>query len=410
MSLPQDRNWTVDELSNMKASMLVPSVVYLCILMIVGIAGNLLVIGVYYFRFSASTHRCFILVLASSDFFACSVGVPFAITESFRAYNYTEHVSCRLLRFVLYYTCICSSLTLVLIALERFRKICRPLKPQMSVRMAKWALFAVNAGISLLSASPSLVIYGRNTIETGVTNITGTKCFISDSYIETIWPTVFNVYLLCLAVASTACMGICYICVARRVATVGKENVLKQNSSHGNISKINSFPRCDMDVDSDAMSGCLSEYESEINKRGIGRSNTTLCTNNGMYDRVSTIEKSDTDNCNETKAKSRLSANPAMWANKVIRRISNRSAEKTIRITRMLVVVTVVFVLSYLPHLSLMLWDMFTETYETLPEDNLYQIIFYSFFLNNLINPFIYASMDLKFRGECKKLLCFKKH
>ena len=409
MSLPENRNWTLEQLSDAKATMLVPSIVYLCVLMLTGVAGNLVVITVYYFRFTGSTHRCFILVLASSDLFACFIGVPFAISESFHAYNYTEHISCRLLRFVLYYTCICSSLTLVLIALERFRKICRPLKPQMSVPMAKKALVFVNACIAFLSASPSLVLYGRNTIHTGVLNMTGTKCFISDAFVDTIWPTVFNIYLLCLAIASTICMSVCYICVARRVSNVGKENLMKRKPLQNGCSKVCQTAVSDMDADSEMMSGCLSQDEGENANRYLKPTNINTSISSSSYNRISATDSSLTDIGSGKKTKPRVSATPSQWANRVIKRISSRSSEKTIRITRMLVAVTIVFVLSYLPHLTLMLWDMFTETYETLPKDNVYQIIFYSFFLNNLINPFIYASMDLKFRNECKKLLCCTK-
>ena len=418
MNLPDNRNWTLEELSEEKAAMLVPSIVYLCVLMLTGVAGNLVVITVYYFRFTGSTHRCFILVLASSDLFACSVGVPFAISESFHAYNYTEHISCRLLRFVLYYTCICSSFTLVLIALERFRKICRPLKPQMTVAMAKKALVFVNAGVAFLSASPSLVLFGRNTIHTGVLNMTGTKCFISDKFIDTIWPTVFNIYLLCLAIASTICMSVCYIGVARRVSNVGKENLMKRKHFQNGCSKVCQTIASDMDADSEMMSGCLSQDEAlqddgenseRFLKPGTGSEMRTSISSSS-FNRTSATDSSFPGIGNEAKTKSRVSTTPSQWASKVIKRISSSKLnEKTIRITRMLVAVTIVFVVSYLPHLTLMLWDMFTETYDTLPKDNVYQIIFYSFFLNNLINPFIYASMDLKFRNECKKLLCCNK-
>lgn len=224
---------------------------------------------------------------------------------------------------------------------------------------------------------------------------------------DTKWPTVFNIYLLCLAIASTVIMSVCYISVARQVSNVGKENIMKRQSLQNDASKICKSTASDMDGDSEVLSGCISQNEDEINSQYLEVTrDSRISTSNGMYNRVSAAESSDAGNCNGTKTKQRLTANPSQWAIKVMRRISSRSAEKTLRITRMLVVVTVVFVLSYLPHLSLMLWDMFTETYETLPKDNLYQIIFYSFFLNNLINPFIYASMDLKFRGECKKLFC----
>ncbi|XP_052286484.1 thyrotropin-releasing hormone receptor-like [Dreissena polymorpha] len=97
------------------------------------------------------------------------------------------------------------------------------------------------------------------------------------------------------------------------------------------------------------------------------------------------------------------------WASKVMKHLSSSksSGRQTLRITKMLTFVTIAFVISYLPHLTLMLWSMFVskEDEDTLPKDNLYQIVFYSFLLNNLVNPFIYATMDEKFKTELKKIL-----
>ena len=503
-SLKTDQNWTLEELSHERAIILTPSIVYLCFLMIVGVIGNLLVVTTYYLRFNRSTFRCFVLVLASYDFFACAIGVPFTIAESFHAYTYKEEVSCRVFRFVLYYTCICSSLTLVLIAFERFRKICRHRKPQMSVVIAKRLLVVVNAGISFISASPALVLFGRSTIHTGISNITGTKCFISDAYVNTIWPTVFNIYLLCLAFASTACMTVCYVFVVRQVAKGGAENINKRLTTQQNVSTIvniskylatgdSEFPssgssQADIEVDEkdsvdsdntdrvsttiscategDQSNDCVQESSktvktigtlsqesatqseeqhtasllqlpgkiirrisrktrenSDTDQRAIGilRNGTENSVpfrktsiasqsseiNSSRNPSIATLESTETYKNKRTKRKRRFST-PFQLTNKIFKRISGAS-DKTIRITRLLVVVTVTFVLSYLPHLSLMLWDVFTDEDKAFPKDNLYQIIFYSFFLNNVINPFIYASMDLKFRNECKKLFLCKK-
>ena len=386
-----NRTWTLDELSKIKAGYLLPAVVYLGVLMIIGVIGNACVIIIFYFRFSESTHRTFILVLASYDFFACSVGAPWAIAESFFAYSYMDDISCKIFRFILYYTCISSSLTLVLIAFERHRKICRPLKQQFTVPMAKRALFVVCIVISSISASPALIFYGNASKYTGVGNITGTRCFLTDYYEHEVpgWPMAFNVYLLLLAFVSTLCMAVCYIMIARQVSKMGKANISKRMTKNAVKSNGEMNSVC-MDEESDTSQIRVKRPVSEV------VSVKSASSGNG--------NSKDSSN---TKSKSTFRKKTSMWANKVIRKLSTSSGKKTVRITKMLTLVTIAFVISYLPHLSLMIWSMVMsmDDKHTLPTDNEYKILFYSFFINNLVNPFIYSAMDLKFRGELAKLL-----
>ncbi|KAH3824487.1 hypothetical protein DPMN_126324 [Dreissena polymorpha] len=162
------------------------------------------------------------------DLLACAVGAPWIISESFFAFHYHDAISSKIFRFVLYYTCVASSLTLVLIAIERCRKICTPFKTQFTVPKAKRAIYVVVFGISSLSSCPALVLYGNKTIPTGYKNVTGTKCFITDHFIETEWPKYFNVYLLVLAFLSTAIMSVSYIRIARTVSKMGKDRITKR--------------------------------------------------------------------------------------------------------------------------------------------------------------------------------------
>ncbi|XP_053402237.1 growth hormone secretagogue receptor type 1-like [Mercenaria mercenaria] len=384
-----NQTWTLDELSKIKAADLVPAIAYLCFLMIIGVIGNACVLVIFYFRFSESTHRTFILVLAFYDFFACVVGAPWAVAESFFAYSYMDEISCKIFRFILYYTCIASSLTLVLIAFERYRKICTPLKKQFTVPMAKRALFIVTIVISSLSASPAFVFYGNASKDTGVEGITGTRCFITDFYEHEVpgWPMAFNVYLLILAFVSTLCMTVCYAMIARQVSKMGKANISKRmkaaEKSNGEMNSV-----C-VDDDSETTQFKAKRVVSEV-----------------ISVKSTASEMDNSKSLGKTKPKGTLKNRTSVWANKVMRKLSTSSGKKTVRITKMLTLVTIAFVISYLPHLSLMIWSMVItkDDKHTLPTDNEYKILFYSFFINNLVNPFIYASMDLKFRGELAKL------
>lgn len=395
--IDQNATLTLAELSQAKASTLVVSIVYLSLLMVIGLVGNIFVLIIFYFRFSASTHRCFILTLAFYDLFACAVGAPFTIAESFFAFTYYDQVSCKILRFVLYYTCIASSTTLTLIAVERCRKICTPLQTQFTVPMAKKALFVVAGVISTLSATPALVIYGNATVPTGYRNLTGTKCFIKDSFSNTTWPIGFNVYLLCLAFLCTAVMSVCYFRIARTVSKMGKANIAKRmktmEKSNG-MQEDSSFVNDDMSND---------ELDSESASSKTACRNSRLCDSSPLPKTSSSKSlRSLTNGSKGSGVKVRVKS---VWANKVFRRLSSQSGKKTLRVTKMLIFVTVAFVLSYLPHLTLMIWSILTSDEGSLPADNVYQFMFYSFLVNNLLNPFIYAAMDLKFRKELKKLL-----
>ena len=397
--IDQNASWTLTELSLAKASTLAVSIVYLCILLVVGLVGNIFVLIIFYFRFSNSTHRCFILTLAFYDLFACSVGAPFTIVEPFFAFTYYDEVSCKIFRFVLYYTCIASSTTLTLIAVERCRKICTPLNTQFTVPMAKKAIILLGGIFSSLSAAPALIIYGNATIPTGYRNITGTKCFIKDEFVSTDWPIGFNVYLLFLAFLYTFIMSVCYFRIAQTVSQMGQVNIAKRMKT---MDKAN----VDMQESSSVFNDDLAsndELDSDIvsvksNSR-ISRSDLT------PLPKVNSSKSLHSLTSNSKGQRSKLRGKSSHWANKVLRRLSSESGKKTLRVTKMFIFVTVAFVVSYLPHLSLMIWSLMTSELDNLPTDNVYQFMFYSFLVNNLLNPFIYAAMDLKFRNELKKLL-----
>ena len=393
LELDSKQNWTLQELSLLKAAHLSPSIIYLTVLTLCGASGNGLVLLVFYRKFSSSIHRCFILTLAAFDFFACVIGTPWAIVEAFNVFTYFDKISCKVFRFFLYYFSIASSLTLVLIAVERHRKICSPLKAQLTVPLAKRALFLVAGVISSISASPALFLYGNASVRTKFANITGTKCFITDDMYETYWPAAFNVYLLILATLAAVIMGTCYFRVARRVSSLGTENVQKRMKA----SQKSNLSQSSLEVDEQAQ----QETETDSNSETASIKMT-----------IQTKIPSSRSSPMSTRKTLDMSLKTRQWATNVIRKLSSKSGQKTLHITKMLVAVTVVFVVSCLPHLVVMLWTAIVgrdaERDPSYPKDNIYQILFYSFMINNLINPFIYGIMDLKFRRESKRILCCK--
>jgi hypothetical protein len=77
---------------------------------------------------------------------------------------------------------------------------------------------------------------------------------------------------------------------------------------------------------------------------------------------------------------------------------------RTKRITLMLFMITLVFVLSFIPHLALILLNAFNTSFiqdMTPTEVSVYNVFLRSFVINNMANPIIYGFCDKKFRSEC---------
>lgn len=107
------------ELNRKEAEQYLGGVIFVTVVMVVGIIGNMHVLFVYTFRIQRSNHRIFILVLGVLDFITCTVGMPFIIFDLRNPLTFTVSSVCKLLRFTNYFTCTSSSLILVLIAIDR---------------------------------------------------------------------------------------------------------------------------------------------------------------------------------------------------------------------------------------------------------------------------------------------------
>ena len=110
---------TIEELNIEEAKQYIGGVVFVSILMVMGIIGNVHVIFVYAFKMKPSNHRIFILVLAVLDLITCSIGMPFIIVDLRNPLTFTMVSACKVLRFINYFICTSSALVLLVIAIER---------------------------------------------------------------------------------------------------------------------------------------------------------------------------------------------------------------------------------------------------------------------------------------------------
>ncbi|XP_005103907.1 uncharacterized protein LOC101848449 [Aplysia californica] len=176
------------------AETVIPAMVFVGLLMVIGILGNLLVVYVYGFRFKSATQHFLIVCLACFDLLMGALAMPTEIADMRYHHTFDSAFACKLLRFITMFSSISSSFTLVTIAVDRHKRVTRPLTKQMAMRKAKvWEV--INVLAALFFSWPTLVLTGLRTSETRVPDLLGTDCSFSDEYRFTKFPLVYNVVL-----------------------------------------------------------------------------------------------------------------------------------------------------------------------------------------------------------------------
>lgn len=207
---------TLMELNDAEVLRLIPTIVYLGIISVAGIFGNGLVCHIYRTRYRLSNSQCFILCLSAIDLFSCSVVIPFEITTVIDQYTFQYLWLCKFSRFFNTLSTLSSSFLLLFIAIDRYRKVCKPFCSQISAKVAKF-LCVLAVLLSLLFSWPAVLVYGKKTFPIPEYNMTGTECSTDDSMADTMYPFInVSVYGV-LFLSGIISMSILYCLIGREV-------------------------------------------------------------------------------------------------------------------------------------------------------------------------------------------------
>lgn len=159
---------------------LMPVVVFLVMLMLVGTIGNILVIYVYGWRLKSTTQNFLFTWMAVTDLMKCLLGLPFEIVDLRNEYLYENSAACKLMRFLLVLLTLMSVNLLTCIAVDRYRRVCKPLYRQIEKYHAKIGLL-LSSLVALIVAGPALFLYGLRTVNTLV-GVRGQECSVQDKH------------------------------------------------------------------------------------------------------------------------------------------------------------------------------------------------------------------------------------
>lgn len=336
-----------------------PVIVFLCILMVFGIVGNIIVSVLFCQRRRKSTYDLFILNLALLDLLTCFVGIPIEIADLCFSYTFYAPIACKILRVLESWTSMASALILVIVAIDRYKRICK-LGKSFSKKKVKVLCFVAVCLGGLLSW-PLFIIIGKKTIDFEVPGIKGVDCSMSDDMKGSKFPLVYYGVLLFCFVLCFVFVVVVYIRISvyiKKTKTTRRKHVEPFDSSFSSTGR---------------QQTTLVSFQS-INPEHP-HPNNTLC-------------RHDTGQSDSKKSKP-------------------TSGVHVTRPTTIFVAITIAFVISFLPFLITMLLRNLIRDFEENLSSSLqvfFKFCLKTFFINNAINPVIYGFLSRQFREDVRRL------
>ncbi|KAK3610602.1 hypothetical protein CHS0354_009055 [Potamilus streckersoni] len=359
----------LEQLNDKKTALYIPIFVFLLGVMIVGLVGNCLVLYVYSKKFRRTSSNYFILTMAVFDLLACVIGLPTEIYDVTHTYTFSNSVLCKVLRYTESVTVYGSVILLLEIGIDRYFKICRPLM-MMEIRTIK--ILCILAGVvALLIAIPAVILFGISETETHMDGITGADCSIEERYRKGTFSKVYYFILCGVFIFSVILLTSIYIRIwieiRKRKSMVIGDYIAKRG--------------CKFEMNSDPIHPVVP------NKR----------------DTVLSSESDDDSAGNKMINEKGATKRPKLES--IAEAVHRFRVNKT---TVMLFIVTVVFVVSYMPVIVIMAIRSIIKDIEkrqTDAEDVIGKLFSKFYFLNNATNPIIYSFLNVTFRRHSFKLL-----
>lgn len=421
-----DGHALLEKLNNDELQYLLPSIVWLFAVSLFGIPGNIFTLIFYRKGCMKSNYKLFILTVASIDLLSCCLAIPlenFLLLSGYAEDDRHEPI-CKLSRFSNFFMTCSSAFVLVLIAVERYRKVCRPFDRQLSHTLAqKLCVGALLLGI--LVTWPSALVFGKKTL-TAVAygrEITAVICSVSDKAIAS--ETGF-IYLIIMFVLGVVCITICVVlysligCKIKResvrqlkgtrkmLAGVENQDIAFNNTQEGD--KENCGPD-DVSKRTVAEELACNTKESKTSSPSLNEESTETSSNQPDMSSQKGTEKQSRNLTDCTKSTEHNKLPRKTSTKRRSRKILNQA--RASQTSRVMFIISAIYVVSYIPNLTLMILESVIAGFydHQSPNERAVSNFFIRlYFLNCGVNPYVYALCDSSFRSAVRNLFLLLKH
>ncbi|XP_062568584.1 G-protein coupled receptor 84-like [Saccostrea cucullata] len=386
----------------------IPLTLFLVILSVTGLFGNVLVCFIYGRVYKISNSRTFIMSLAVVDLFTCAIGIPMEIATSLDQYQFHSPWVCKISRFMNIFTTITAAVVLVLIAMDRYRKICRSLEWQITNRYSKiLCVCSVIAGLIL--SWPAFPLYGIKSTDLVLTpdvNGTSTECSIDDSSKNTRIPLIYEALHTMVFLVGVVSLVILYILIGRRVRFFAQKHEARRGSSSNSLDTVEQRNER-RQTRRDKLRQLQSEGSSSDGDSNVSTETKSSVVRNGKHKISFTLSSGVGQNTVDMKpGASVLKRNNSSCLNAPIM-AKQAKCRKTLarNTTYLMFLITIVFILSFVPVLTLVLIREVKKDFVDNLSDSgrtAYRFFLRSYYINAAMNPVIYSIFDRRFRKAVK--------
>ncbi|KAK3609602.1 hypothetical protein CHS0354_038602 [Potamilus streckersoni] len=379
-------NETLEELNLRYAKALVPVTIFLGFLAVTGVIGNILVLFVFSRskEYRKDKFRIFVIIHGVIDLVECVSLIPAEIFKHQQYFAFENTAACKAKCFFNVFASGAASFMLILINIDRFRRICQPFKNQVGYGLA----IKLSSGmcfISILLALPSVALCGIQ--ENLMMNIQGglTKvyvCSYEEIYKNNGWREAYKIVLLTLTFIMLVLCTIVYILIGREVVMSFRRNC----STH--------FMRLNSAIPDEGAPEPFVQSDGCDKREKV----TEVSFKNEESNKLTDVMKHD---CLSTPV-----INVALDSRiaQISKRLPSNYPISSYRKTLIWFILTVIFVVSHILYSVLALKR--DAIFKMRPNEfAVYSFFFRIYFVNSMANPIVYACLFKRFRTVCRDYL-----
>ncbi|XP_061179193.1 orexin/Hypocretin receptor type 1-like [Saccostrea echinata] len=366
----------LDALSDDRAMTYMPVIFFLIIVMLFGIFGNLLVLYIYCSDSKRKPANNFIITMALFDFLASGIAIPLDIYDMRYHYTFYNRIACKVFRYSESAFTNASSFILILIAIDRYLKICKPLMFETPLRSKLMCVGATLFGFFI--AIPAFWLFGINRKVLYFRKYCGFDCTVSDKYRNTRFNKIYYTLLLGLFFLTVVMLIGFYVRIWIAIKT-------RRNSVIGDHASI-------------SHSSVKSNDSKESGQSFMKRKRNQSCTSDddSVFDSKQVLNRQQS--C--ASRKSRV----ARMGSSVSTMIGNVRCSRS---TKIFIAVSAAYILCFLPSITVNLLQASVKSIQMTKSVTIKVTIKFLarvHFVNHAINPLIYSFLNVNFRVQCKKV------
>ncbi|XP_052787912.1 cholecystokinin receptor type A-like [Mya arenaria] len=397
---------SLKDLNQRYAKALVPLTVTFGFFTLFGVLGNLLILLVFSLSrdYRRNNFKVFVLTLAVIDLVICLTLIPAEMVKQRHYFAFGDVLSCKVKTFFNVFGASASCLALLVISIDRFRKVVQPFKTQMTPTIAVRILIAVAFVFPILLSIPGTIMSGIKTAN--MTNKYGENtiihlCETEERYEKSVWRIIYKWVFIILLFGISLTYIVLYSFVMREAGKQIKAMANQRKNSFditlsSGIYDPNAIIHEPLETEGrhhpTRVSINVPEQEPLTED---GQANGTLRKHsNNKYPLNGSLRKCE---LKRKKLSKQLSLRSVRSHTPMLHR--HGFPTKTI----IWFILTIVFIITYMTHIFLAL-KVGKIVYMSPDEFSSFSFFFRIYFVNHMINPIVYAIFVKRFRTSCKNL------